>query len=173
MALFFECMPKCVRKVLDTADIVRDACYQQFRINRQDRSVVPFHSQVRAFMSLDKIRRRLLPIVRVCFFVVGGLLLAGMLFLISVTHLDGPHSRQHAHEAVAVGKLHTVIELQSKYAAAHADKGFACELPLLKPIEQRADADYDPAGFLATGTWSGYRVALDGCQVDKGGVVAH
>ena len=110
-------------------------------------------------MSLDKTRRRLLPIFRVCFFVVGGLLLAGVLFLISVTHLDGPHSRQHAHEAVAVGKLHTVIELQSKYAAAHADKGFACELPLLKPIEQRADADYDPVGFLATGTWSGYRFA--------------
>ena len=124
-------------------------------------------------MSLDKTRRRLLPIFRVCFFVVGGLLLAGVLFLISVTHLDGPHSRQHAHEAVAVGKLHTVIELQSKYAAAHADKGFACELPLLKPVEQRADADYDPVGFLATGTWSGYRFALDGCQVDKGGVVAH
>jgi len=25
MALFFECMPQCARKVLDTADIVRDA----------------------------------------------------------------------------------------------------------------------------------------------------
>jgi hypothetical protein len=24
MALFFECMPSCARKVLDTADIVRD-----------------------------------------------------------------------------------------------------------------------------------------------------
>src|SRR5438874_12000330 len=106
------------------------ACYQQFRINRQDRSVVPFHSQVRAFMSLDKTRRRLLPIFRVCFLVVGGLLLAGVLFLISVTHLDGPHSRQHSHEAVAVGKLRTVVDLQSKYAAAYADMGFACEFPL-------------------------------------------
>src|SRR5437660_10084413 len=113
------------------------ACYQQFRIIRQDRSVVPFHSQVRAFMSLDKIRRRLLPIFRVCFFVVGGLLLAGVLFLISVTHLDGPHSRQHAHEAVAVGKMRTVIELQSKYAAAHAVKGFASELYLMSNEEQR------------------------------------
>jgi hypothetical protein len=29
MALFFECTPKCAPKLLDTADIVRDACYQQ------------------------------------------------------------------------------------------------------------------------------------------------
>jgi hypothetical protein len=26
MALFYECMRKCARKLLDTADIVRDAC---------------------------------------------------------------------------------------------------------------------------------------------------
>ena len=124
-------------------------------------------------MSLDKTRRRLVPIFRVCFFVMGVLLLAGLLSLMVVPRLDGPHSRQHAHEAVAVSKLLTVIELQSKYAAAHADKGFACELPLLKPAEQRDDADYDPFGFLATGTWAGYRFALDGCQVDKRGTVAH
>jgi hypothetical protein len=41
--------------------------------------------------------------------------------------LDGPHSRQHANEAVAVSKLLTVITLQNKYEAAHPDKGFACE----------------------------------------------
>jgi hypothetical protein len=29
MALFFECMQQCARKVLDTADIVRDAMLQQ------------------------------------------------------------------------------------------------------------------------------------------------
>ena len=29
MALFSECMLECARKVLDTADIVRDACSQQ------------------------------------------------------------------------------------------------------------------------------------------------
>jgi nicotinamidase-related amidase len=31
MALFFECMPKCAQKPLDTADIVRDAIYRQFQ----------------------------------------------------------------------------------------------------------------------------------------------
>jgi hypothetical protein len=29
MALFSECMPSCARKVLDTADIVRDGGLQQ------------------------------------------------------------------------------------------------------------------------------------------------
>jgi hypothetical protein len=29
MALFYECMLKCARKLLDTADIVRDAILQQ------------------------------------------------------------------------------------------------------------------------------------------------
>jgi hypothetical protein len=29
MALFFECTPKCAPKLLDTADIVRDACLRQ------------------------------------------------------------------------------------------------------------------------------------------------
>src|ERR1039458_974633 len=28
MALFFECMPLCAQKVLDTADIVREAIYR-------------------------------------------------------------------------------------------------------------------------------------------------
>jgi hypothetical protein len=31
MALFFECMLPCARKVLDTADIVREAIFQQLR----------------------------------------------------------------------------------------------------------------------------------------------
>jgi hypothetical protein len=29
MALFFECMLSCAQKLLDTADIVREAIYQQ------------------------------------------------------------------------------------------------------------------------------------------------
>jgi hypothetical protein len=29
MALFYECMPECARKLLDTADIVRDAIFRQ------------------------------------------------------------------------------------------------------------------------------------------------
>jgi len=29
MALFYECMLKCARKLLDTADIVREAIFRQ------------------------------------------------------------------------------------------------------------------------------------------------
>jgi uncharacterized metal-binding protein len=32
MALFYECMLKCARKLLDTADIVRDAMFNSYRI---------------------------------------------------------------------------------------------------------------------------------------------
>ncbi len=34
MALFYECMLKCARKLLDTADIVRDAILRQLTIRR-------------------------------------------------------------------------------------------------------------------------------------------
>src|SRR6266852_470054 len=33
MALLFECMGKCCRNTLDTADIVRDACLHQLSVN--------------------------------------------------------------------------------------------------------------------------------------------
>jgi hypothetical protein len=32
MALFFECMLECAQKVLDTADIVREAMFQRLRL---------------------------------------------------------------------------------------------------------------------------------------------
>jgi len=34
MALFYECMLKCAEKLLDTADIVREAIFRQLRILR-------------------------------------------------------------------------------------------------------------------------------------------
>jgi len=92
---------------------------------------------------------------------MAGLLSAGVMFLTFVPHLDGPHSRRAAHEAIAVGELLTVVRLQSKYAAADAVKGFACELPLLQSAEQKGDhPDYDPFGFLTAGTWAGYGLRL-------------
>jgi hypothetical protein len=69
--------------------------------------------------------------------------------------LDDRHSRQHANEAAAVGALHTVTALQSKYTAAHPEKGFACELPRLWPPEQAQDPDYNPLDFLMTRTHAG------------------
>ena len=88
-------------------------------------------------MSSDHSRRKFRRLIRICFLVMAGLLAAGVLFLIFVPHLDGPHSRRTAHESVAVGSLRTVVRLQSKYAAADAVKGFACELRLLQSVEPK------------------------------------
>ena len=58
-----------------------------------------------------------------------------MVALLSIPVFDGPHSRQYANEAAAVSKLRAVTTLEKKFAAAYVEKGFACELPLLQPVE--------------------------------------
>ena len=40
MALFYECMLKCARKLLDTADIVREAMLRQLPKTKRQRLVV-------------------------------------------------------------------------------------------------------------------------------------
>jgi hypothetical protein len=102
--------------------------------------------------------------------VLVGLLLAVAMF---IPVLDGPHSRQRANAASAVSKLLTINTLQTKYSAAHPERGFACELPILKPAEPPENADYDPLHFLVTGAQSGYKFALGNCQADAKGVVVH
>ncbi len=49
MALFSECMPKSTRKVLDTADIVRDAIFRQVRVSQVQAVAIPrkLHSKNR------------------------------------------------------------------------------------------------------------------------------
>jgi hypothetical protein len=103
------------------------------------------------------------------FLVVCVVLLVAALF---IPVLDGPHSRQSANQAVAVSKLLAINTLQTKYSAAYPEKGFACELALLKPAES-LDDNYDPLSFLATGTRSGYKFALENCHADAEGVVVH
>jgi hypothetical protein len=94
--------------------------------------------------------------------------------LLSIPVLDGPHSRQHANEAVAVRKLRAVITLEKEFAAAHVDKGFACELPLLRPAESEQNPlVYDQLHFLSTGTNAGYKFVLGNCRTDAKGVVVH
>jgi hypothetical protein len=88
-----------------------------------------------------------------------------------VPTLDGPHSRLSANEVSAVGKLRTIITLQDEYAA-HAYTGFACELPLLKPLGQQNFPDYS-MDFLTTGTQSGYRFFLVGCGSDTNRARVH
>src|SRR5215475_6620163 len=64
------------------------------------------------------------------------LVAAGSLLLV-VPNLHGPHSRLFANEASAVGKLRTIVQLQNEYTARRENRGFACNLPLLKPIGQQ------------------------------------
>jgi hypothetical protein len=70
-----------------------------------------------------------------------------------------------AHEASAVSKLLTIIGLQNRYATAHPNTGFACELPLLKAVGQQQYPD-DSFEFLATGVRSGYRFSIVSCISD-------
>lgn len=102
--------------------------------------------------------------------VLTGLLLGGFVILICVRLLYAPHGRLWGNEAVALAKLRSVIALQNEYAKAHAAKGFACELRILKPVEARDDAEYDPLRFLTTGTQSGYKYLLTNCRADAKGV---
>lgn len=87
--------------------------------------------------------------------------------------LDGPHSRQYANEAAAVSKLRTVVTLETKYAAAHSEKGFACELSLLRTSEQTRADDYDALSFLVKPTHAGYKFTLGNCYANTQGVVVH
>jgi hypothetical protein len=101
---------------------------------------------------------------------------AGCLFLIAllIPVLDGPHSRQYANEAAVVSKLRALTTLETTYAAAHLDKGFACELPQLRqPEHDQNSSDYEPLRFLATETTAGYKVVLGNCRTDVKGVVVH
>jgi hypothetical protein len=96
-----------------------------------------------------------------------------LLVVMFIPVLDGPHSRQHANEAAAVSKLRTLVTLQTAYAATHSEKGFTCELPLLKPEKRGQEAGYDPLSFLTTPMHAGYKFALANCYADAKGVVVH
>ena len=64
--------------------------------------------------------------------------------------------------------------LERKCEAAHVNKGFACELPQLRPPEsERNPGHYDPLGFLATGATAGYNLVLANCRTDEKGTVVH
>jgi hypothetical protein len=98
---------------------------------------------------------------------ICALVVVAMMF---IPVLVGPHSRRYTNEWGAARSLRTVTALQNKYAVAHPEKGFACELSLLKPSEQQEFAVYEPL-ILVTGMQAGYRFSLGGCYAEKGKVV--
>jgi hypothetical protein len=107
-------------------------------------------------------------------FYYGFLALCGLLLLAFIPVMDGHHKRQSANEASAVAKLRTEIALETQYAAAHPEKGYTCDLPLLRPAGQQQGENYDdPFAFLVTATRSGYKFVLGNCFPDAKGVVTH
>lgn len=123
-------------------------------------------------MSPDNSRRRIRAVLRTSLFIACGLLLATGLLLLIVPTFDR-HSRQLRNESVAVSTLRTIIALQGHYMANHAGNGFACDLPTLKPSEQRPGGEYDPLLFLITGIRSGYRFSLVNCGNDANRARVH
>jgi hypothetical protein len=78
-----------------------------------------------------------------------------------------------ANESAAVGALRWVNALENQYAAAHADKGFACEFLLLQATEQMSGAAArNPAEALSSKS-HGYNFAFIGCATDAHGIVTH
>jgi len=100
-----------------------------------------------------------------------------LIFLIGVLTFFSPsfphkHFGMASNESAAVGSLRKLNSLESQYAAAHADKGFACELTLLQPTEEMKEA-FGPYATLLTGVWSGYKFAVVGCAPGASRVVTH
>jgi hypothetical protein len=100
-----------------------------------------------------------------------------LIFLLGVLTFFSPsfhdkHFGVAQNESTAVSSLRKLNSLENQYAAAHADKGFACELTLLQPTEEMRDP-FGPYATLLTGVWSGYKFAVVGCVPSASGVVTH
>lgn len=123
-------------------------------------------------IQLNTSGRKFPRILRALLWVMGGLTVAVGLLLLVVPSLDGPHSRLLANEASAVSQLRTIITLQGRYSVAHAYSGFACELPLLKPLGEQTFPDQS-LEFLLTGVRSGYKFSMVNCGPDANRARAH
>jgi hypothetical protein len=78
-----------------------------------------------------------------------------------------------ANESAAVGALRAVNTLENQFAAAHADRGFACEFPLLQVPEQMSGAAVRNPTKALSGKSSGYNFSFIGCAADAHGIVTH
>jgi hypothetical protein len=102
--------------------------------------------------------------------VLGAALAVIVIAALSVPELD-VHRRQVMNEVVTVTRLRRLNQLQNSYAASHPAKGFACQLPELKPATLAGDT-YKPDELLFdTGSQSGYKFTLTACRTDSNGVV--
>jgi hypothetical protein len=74
------------------------------------------------------------------------------------------------YEADAVGSLAKINSLENQYAVSHPDKGFTCELGLLRPQESGTDAS-DQISEVQSGQRSGYKFGFAGCTPEANGTV--
>jgi hypothetical protein len=100
----------------------------------------------------------------------AGFLLSFLLVIAFSPHFYDPHAGIRKNESAAVGSLAKINALQGKYAAAHPNEGFACQLQRLRPAEDRTTV-YDPTTALLSGEWSGYKFVLVGCTPSANGII--
>jgi hypothetical protein len=99
-----------------------------------------------------------------------------LLFVVLVVLSPSFHDRYFGvakNEATAVGSLRKITALESQYAAAHPDAGFACQLPLVRPTEGKISGEYNATEALLAGEWSGYKFAVTGCVAQANGIATH
>lgn len=105
----------------------------------------------------------------------SAFVLCATLFLLAMflPTLDGPNRRLHMKEAATVSRLRNINRFQTDYAAAHPAEGFACQLPRLKSSANVQPGEYDPEGYLVSGTQYGYKYVVVNCRSDPNGVAIH
>lgn len=107
-----------------------------------------------------------LKLFAICFgLAAGGLVVFTAIF-------PDMHHGLGQNESAAVGALHTLNTLETRYANVHPGKGFVCDLSLLRPVANANDA-FGSVGALLTGQWSGYRFEVNGCELDAHGIANH
>ena len=105
-------------------------------------------------------------------FPIGCVALLFGFFLVLTPSFHDKYFGVAKYEATAVSSLRKIHELENAYAAAHPDKGFACQLNQLRPAENTSSVYGNPMNLVA-GEWIGYKFEIVGCTPEKNGVSAH
>ena len=110
------------------------------------------------------------PTRKVIMGLAAAFLLSFLLVFAFSPHFHDSQAGVRQNESAAVGSLRKIHGLESKYAAAHPNEGFACQLQRLRSVED-VTTDYDPTKTLLSGEWSGYKFVLAGCTPTEKGIV--
>jgi hypothetical protein len=87
---------------------------------------------------------------------------------------SGNEHRIGRNEFIAVGRMQTTQSLQQQYAAAHPEKGFACDLRSLLPFEKYTQEEWRGRGFFyLQGIYSGFSFKIVNCRAEPNGIVMH